>query len=175
MNHDTVEIMASDFPIGNQSLIAEALRDQEEIGWPQALRGFLSSKWRMLADQEGGNGQAGKEMHTMKTINIAIFEMSRALWLARNETLHGENSEELTSIRSAEKAEMKALHSNPLDLPAGDRHYCEGSWASLMAKSPSVRRRWLRHMRMAKAKAIKEGAKQLAITEFFARAPKRDG
>ena len=87
MQYDTVHVLATDFPNGQQTLIAEALRDQEEIGWPQAMRGFLSSKWRMLEEQhekEVGHGQAGTGMLTIKVFTKALFALSRALWMGRN-------------------------------------------------------------------------------------------
>jgi hypothetical protein len=78
-------------------------------------------------------------------------------------------------MQSANVAEMKAIHSNPQELPAGERHLCRGSFDALMKKSSSGRRRWLRHMRMVKARAHREGSTQTAITEFFQRAKSKNG
>ena len=142
------------------------------------MRGFLSSKWRALVELEDADTndvQSGKGNSQMKKISKALFDLSRDLWIARNNMLHGENSLAALQIRSVEVAEMKEFHSNPQDLPAGDRHYCSGSFDSLLSKSPSVRRRWLRHMRMVKARKLRDGVNQTTITSFFQRIPIRNG
>ena len=161
-----------EFPVNNHELMEEAMREQTQIGWKAATRGFFSKKWILLAElssHEGATQQEGKGAQTMQKISKAIHAMSRALWLARNEALHGDQSHELQIIRNSDIAEMRNFHSNPDLLPAGDRHYCEGSFEQLLRKSPSSRRRWLRYMRMVQARTTQEGTRQLTITEFFQR------
>jgi hypothetical protein len=161
-----------EFPASNRDLMEVATTEQDQIGWKSATRGFFSNQWKTLSDSNvlaGGTSQEGKGSHTMMLISKAIHELSRSLWLARNEALHGEQSQEMQTIRNADIAEMRELHAHPEHLPAGDRHYCEGTFDQLSRKSTSSKRRWLRHMRMVQARTIQEGTRQLPITDFFRR------
>ena len=63
----------------------------------------------------------------MRALISAIYDHSDRLWRARNEALHSNNVELNMDMRSEEIAEIRALHSKPHLLGAGDRHYCERS------------------------------------------------
>lgn len=170
---DMIIPQVSEFPEQFSDMIDIALNEQITIGWQSAAQGFFSHQWASLSEAgvltNNGTKQEGKGAQTMSTISKAVHELSRSLWLARNEVLHGDNSLAMQQIRSEELAEIRELHSHPELLPVGDRHYCEGSLDLLLRKSPSSRRRWLRHLRMVKLRAIQEGTRQLPITDFFRR------
>ena len=135
--------------------------------------GFFSQRWIQITETAilapAATQQAGKGTLTMLTISNAIHELSRSLWIARNEVLHGDNSRAMQLTRSVELAELRDIHAHPELLPAGDRHYCDGTFEQLLRKSPSSRRRWLRHLRMVKARMTHEGTRQRPITDFFQR------
>jgi hypothetical protein len=59
-------------------------------------------------------------------------------------------------------------------LPAEDRHYVSDSLNKLLRSRPSVRRRWLRRVRSARASMIKHGTSQISINKFFTRIQRQD-
>ena len=81
---------------------------------------------------------------------------------------------DMKKIRQAEITEIIELHGNPEMVPAGDRHYCEQPVMNIIARAPSTRRRWLRHMRAARIRYTNQGARQTTITQFFASSSAND-
>jgi hypothetical protein len=100
-------------------------------------------------------------------ILTALHQLTRSLWLSRNKKLHDKKDETARGIQSSEMAEIWHFHANPTLLPMGDRHYCEKSLSQLLCGAPSVRRRWLRHIRQARAAHLHNGLVQTNITNFF--------
>lgn len=121
---DMIIPQVSEFPEQFSDMIDIALNEQITIGWQSAAQGFFSHQWASLSEAgvltNNGTKQEGKGAQTMSTISKAVHELSRSLWLARNEVLHGDNSLAMQQIRSEELAEIRELHSHPELLPVGD-------------------------------------------------------
>ena len=130
----------------------------------------MTRTWRALASESVFDHTSVNEVtgaNAIRHILRAIQQLTRKLWLGRNKSLHDGKETAMHSIRQEELSEIRELHENPDLVPAGDRHYCTGSLADLTNRSPSVRRRWLRHMRRARIRYTNEGKRQMKITSFF--------
>ena len=103
----------------------------------------------------------------MREVRRAFYDYARSMWLSRNTVLHGDSTNTLQQIRDSEVAELRELHDHSELLPAGDRHYCDRPLSNLLTKSSATRRRWLRHVRQARLRFIKDGQRQTLITSFF--------
>ena len=161
-----------EYPTHIQDQLRKAISDQEQIGWDNAIKGYLSVEWRYLAEtslyENTKDTQDGKGISTLRGILLAFHMLSQQLWKARNQVLHVSHDTELRNIREIEVAEIRKLHSRPEKIRAGDRHYCEQPLTTILQMAPSSRQRWLRYMRMARTRMSLEGKRQLLMTSFFA-------
>ncbi|KAI2497542.1 hypothetical protein MHU86_16945 [Fragilaria crotonensis] len=161
----------SGFPMKLWGIIRNALSDQEQIGWQNAMKGYLSVEWRAIAETDPyGTAimtQEGKGIHTLRTILIHVNQATQCLWKAQNNLLHQSNEAEMQLVRDSEIAEIREMHASIEKIPAANRHYCERSLDVLLKKNHSSRRRWLRYMRMARARMEQDGKRQLLLTQFF--------
>ena len=155
-----------------QAILVTAIEQQTIIGWPAAMKGYLSIQWLHLASVDGTFSAitpVGRH-RTQKSIS-ALFEFSRFLWLGRNEALHSDQDQGDALVYSAESAELRHFHSDPSLLPHADRHYCVISLNRLLRSRPFVRRRWLRRVRTARANFLRDGSFQQNITKYFQPTP----
>lgn len=160
-----------EFPRKLQDRIRKALNEQERIGWNNAIKGYLSVEWRLLADLSPYGStcdeQEGKGFRVLTTILNHFQQTTQRLWKARNHVLHTSTEERLRCIRDAQTVEIRAMYANPESVQAGDRHYCERSLESILKKSTATRRRWIRYMRLSRDRMSKEGSRQLLMTQFY--------
>ena len=155
-----------------QDILVTTIEQQTTIGWPAALKGYLSIQRFHLASVHGTLSEitpVGRH-RTQKSIS-ALFEFSRSLWLGRNDALHSDQDQADALVYSAESAELRHFHSDPSLLPHADRHYCAISLNRLLRSRPSVRRRWLRGVRTARACFLRDGCFQQNITKYFQPTP----
>ncbi|KAI2509566.1 hypothetical protein MHU86_4827 [Fragilaria crotonensis] len=163
-----------EYPSIHQSSIVEAVAQQSRIGWSAAMRGFFTVEWRYLASVPAGDKEEvlqAKGLQTMRKIIRATHDCSMLMWKARNQKLHGTESQGMRGLRCPELFEITHLHAHPeLLVSAGDRHFCERPLGDLLRASHSVRRRWLLYMRNARERYKHEDGKtQTAITKVFRR------
>ena len=161
----------TEFPTHHYVNLLAALHEQESIGWHNTILGFLSKKWQIAAATHMSDStQLNPSMGTDMIFRIikALHTLTQSLWLSRTARLHDRNDEIAREIQSSEAAEIRYFHSNPQLLPMGDHHYCARSLSQLLCSSRSVRRRrWLRHIRSARASHLRHGLHQNNITTFF--------
>lgn len=155
--------------------ITDAMECQQQIGWIQLLRGFLGISWLRLASMKPISNDEKPDMqrgnHRIHTAISAIHKYTRAIWLGRNEVLHKQKDTATAKKYSAESTEIRHYFSDPLLLPAEDRHYVSNNLDKLLRSSPSVRRRWLRRVRTARNNMLKKGLSQLTIRNFLTKPP----
>ena len=141
-------------------LLDDALAEQTTIGWHQMLLGYLTTQWHHLsaADRHRDTDTEQKAgRHRIQQILTALASYIRALWLGRNEVLHRTSESNELKIQSIESAELRYYHDNPHLLPRADQHYCDLTLRRLLQSRPSVRRRWLRRVKSARAAFLKDG------------------
>ena len=95
--------------------IRSALAAQARIGWQHALTGFLSVECRRLAgmNQSTPTNDETLGLSRMRKVIHGIHSHVLRQWTSRNVVLHESNDSSLVNIRSAELAEIRALHGNP--------------------------------------------------------------
>jgi ribonuclease HI len=158
------------FPVHLHTTIRDALDSQAQIGWCQATKGFLSSRWRDLAAMamfQSGVRDETKGNIRLRNIVNGIYEHSLRLWKARNEMLHNKTDGDLLRVRSSETAEIISIYAKPELLRFSDRYLCSRPLEKLLSSAPSTRRRWLRRVKFSRALQDREGARQSLITAFY--------
>ena len=169
--HQPVKNELPNFPPHLLETLNAAIEEQTCIGWSAAMKGFFSRKWLHLSSANLINHdklemKAGR--HRLQKVLHALQDFTRTIWLGRNDALHQDKETAQTAVYSAESAEIRHYHSNPKLLPASDAHYCTNTTLDRIIRSrPSVRRRWLRRVRTARANFMKDGSLQQSITAYL--------
>jgi len=153
-------------------MIHEAIHDQEEIGWLNLLRGFLSKTWTTVASTYFQNSRVAIQTrddghHRISKAVRALHILTSKLWKGRNEILHQKTLAQEVNIRTTVDSEIVALQREPDKLPIHDQHYCNIPIHDLLCKSPSFKRRWLYRVREARARFQTEARNQPRITTFL--------
>ena len=158
-------------PIHLQPILIQALKEQEQIGWHQAMKGFLTTSWASAAAIHPTKPrlvQRDRGQHRISRTITAIRAFTDGIWKDRNDVLHQHADTELKRIRSLADSEIRHYHANPDLLPPCDRHYCEGNINDILKKNPSVRRRWLTRVRRSRAGILeRERTQQPSIQKHF--------
>jgi hypothetical protein len=160
----------TNFPMKCHDHASSGIRDQENIGWHAAFKGYLSVEWRQLASMGLGDNDMshdGRGMQYIRSIMKTLMQFTQDMWKARNHVLHGTQDIDMRRIRQSELAEIIAIRDHPELLPAGDRHYCEQTLENIVNRAPATRRRWLRHMRAARVKFTRDGRRQTLLTNYY--------
>lgn len=120
-----------------------AVNDQEEIGWQDVIKGYMSIEWRQLAS----HGFMDADQPTTALIFTKSTSLSR---LPRTFGKLLGTMSCLVPMRMKCK-EYGNLHWQPEEMeifrhlglvPAGDRYYCEHPQAKLLKRAPSTCRCW---------------------------------
>ena len=157
-------------PTSHQEAISQAINDQSQIGFPHILRGFLATSWQTLASVHVNDPtkiENSKGRHRIQQALNSLHEFTREVWLGRNAALHEHNDTADALIYTAESAELRHFHADPSLLPSSDRHYLNLSLNKLLQSNPSVRRRWLRRVRNARANFVKDGRSQQTLAGYI--------
>ena len=160
------------YPTHLLSLIETVIRSQARIGWYPVLKGFLSEKWRDLASMDLLHASKKDDQlgaYRMMQLVKMLYAFNSSMWKSRNEILHSTDPQTMADIRSTENAEIRHNFQNPGLLAFNDRHLCVGSQDSLLTRSASTRRRWLRRVKLSCELARRDNARQSLITSFFVR------
>ena len=168
--HDPYTPPVSEFPLHMQTTIREALATQARIGWHQALKGYFSKQWLLLATMDIHNRTSSDFQRgnaRMRSIIQSVQRFTKQIWLSRNSALHVTDDAAMKNIRSSETAQIRHYHENPSLLVFADRHLCSRSLPKLLAGSASTRRRWLHRVKLSISEAEREGTRQPLITSFL--------
>ena len=161
----------TEFPAKMRDRIRCALKDQETIGWDNAVKGYMSVEWRNLAEEDmydhATQEQQGDGFPKLTSILRHIHHVNQRLWKSRNTVLHQSDEQALKDLRDSEAREIREMYAHPDLLQTGDRHYCDAPLDDILKKSTASRRRWLRYTRMSRERMIKDGKRQLLMTQFF--------
>jgi hypothetical protein len=161
----------TEFPAKMRDRIRCALKDQETIGWDNAVKGYMSVEWRNLAEEDmydhANQEQQGDGFPKLTSILRHIHHVNQRLWKSRNTVLHQSDEQALKDLRDSEAREIREMYAHPDLLQTGDRHYCDAPLDDILKKSTASRRRWLRYTRMSRERMIKDGKRQLLMTQFF--------
>ena len=160
----------TEFPVHFHDMLNSALASQARIGWHQAVKGYFSKQWSILANLDMHHPTAkdvNKGSSRIRSILRGLFGFTSQIWLARNAHLHAKDDEAVANIRSTENAEICHYHTNPHLLIFADRHLCSRSLNQLLNGSASTRRRWLRRVKDSVSAAQRDGTRQPRITSFF--------
>ncbi|KAI2496019.1 hypothetical protein MHU86_18492 [Fragilaria crotonensis] len=89
-----------------------ALRDQQTIGWDNAIKGYLSVEWRCMAEHAMFDSSPAKPdigFYRIHNILKAAHVLTQTTWKAQNKC-YMTNDAINRHIREAEAAEITAMH-----------------------------------------------------------------
>jgi hypothetical protein len=158
------------FPSHHHPVLFQAVSEQQQIGWQQAILDFLGQSWHLATSVEMFHptpSNASRGDSTLTMILQCLHPTTRELWLSRNRCLHDHSDQVAIDIQSMEAAEIRHFHSQPYLLPIGDQHYCKRSLNTLLCSSKAVRGCWLKHIWQARANKLRHGLLQTNISHFF--------
>jgi hypothetical protein len=164
------EVDLDEYPTKFRLGLQQALTDQADIGWDFALKGYLSIEWRYLFTLGIGDAETFPDVIGMQRFRAVVQSLNAFamnIWKSRNQVLHGISTASGYLLRQEELAEIRDMYLQQEGLLASDRHYCAQSLEDIINKAPSSRRRWLRFMRMARARYTRDGQRQTLITSYF--------
>ena len=154
-------------------LIQRAILEQTEIGWMNTLRGFLSTAWHTLASSYFDDSKANSIINKndgdrrVRQAIRAIYNLTQALWLGRNEALH-KNTDEMDSIRrSGIDLEISRYHKEANLMLHEDRFYCDQPLRKILQGSQSNKRRWLHRVKLSRARQAHQDTIHPRLTQFF--------
>ncbi len=122
-------------------ILRQAMEEQILIGWLNALRGFLSIKWRVLAESHMTNQdtplQPQEGHRRIRTIVHRIQSFVSVRWEGRNISLHKSEQHEEARQHTLEATEIRHYFNQPHLLQASDQYYCSGSLTKLLRSQPA--------------------------------------
>lgn len=159
----------NDYPSHMRDYVQNILRDQELIGWDNAIHGLLSKSWVDLAslDYCGSHRSPHDGARRMRECTKALFSFSQGLWKARNVALHESEEANRRDIRSGLADTITWLHNHPDQICFDDRYLVDMPLHKLLQCSASTQRRWIKRMQDSKALHTRRGERQTLITSFF--------
>ena len=126
----TPHLTIDDYATHIHDHIALVIKEQSQIGWNQALRGFLSIHWCRLAALDSANPKAKHINPDMGSTRIHQYLIllrtyAYAIWQHWNKLLHRKQATIVAKIRSATDSSIKHYHENGHLLLQTDRHLIE--------------------------------------------------
>ena len=165
----TIQDQAVDLPLHLQSIVSQAINEQYDIGWGNALRGLLSDRWAQATathhipnryDIDTGNG------HVYRTIR-AVNNFTQEIWTARNQQLHKRDNEFAARIRTPIDAVIKELYNQPELLHSSDRFRCNTALSTILNYNPTNKRSWVRRVERAKERYVEyQKRRQQALSTY---------
>ena len=157
------------------SEIAEAYKEQTDIGWQHFMKGRLSQKWGVLLQQRYATTPAMKRHETKRrTLTILIdrlWTIYDHLWSHRCEVVHDLTDVEALSV-SAIDTRIRFLYANKLRIfDSGDFDCFHLGVHHTLALPPSQKKAWLSNMSI-RAQATERHRARIAkqmkpITNYF--------
>ena len=160
------------YPSHMHSGIIDALQDQAQIGWLACLKGFLSLQWSKVASMSMTDADAlHSDAGARRLCHILIFfhDLTKAIWLGRNECMHKVSNRETLRLTRVEDLEIQHYYEQPELHSSDDRHYCDRTLSSILKSTPATRRRWLRQVKKARHHRQRELRSQSLLPQFFPR------
>lgn len=159
------------YPTHMHEAIKTAIKQQNDIGWGNVLRGFFSKAWHdvSMLSYESTTLNQTEGYNMMRRLIQAVHTYTVDLWKARNEKLHDRENEEMKRIRSDNIAKICETYSQVQKLHFDDRYLCDQPLENILGSSVSTQRRWLRRVRESQKLHTQMGKRQTFMTSFFAR------
>ncbi|KAI2497473.1 hypothetical protein MHU86_17023 [Fragilaria crotonensis] len=156
----------NDYPSHMRDHVQNILRDQELIGWDNAIHGLLSKSWVDLAslDYCSSHRSPTDGARRMRECAKALFLFSQGLWKARNAALHESEEAHHRNIRSGLSGTITWLHNQQDQICFDDRYLVDMPLDKILQCSASTQRRWIKRMQDSKALHTRRGERQTLIT-----------
>ena len=161
-----------DYPIHMQETLARILGEQEQIGWENALKGFLSkSSWLDLASMQYDDDRYDKTagLQRLQQCIKALYTYTEGIWRTRNSALHDSDDQFRQRLRSNMHDTITHFYNNPDKICFDDEYLCGMSLQSLLRSSSATQRRWIKRMRDSREMHRRMGERQTLITSYFRR------
>jgi ribonuclease HI len=171
---DAATLLLPETTLGH--LVAQAYREQNEIGWNVLFRGFWTSTWR-LAQEEALRTMRGRERQDTgeqwaAKAQIWYYDLFDLIWGLRNADEHGADvdTQRLIRISKCERA-IRRLYDKGEDLPYAERHPFRDPIEDLLQQPVLNQELWISKTGDFLVKASKRARArppgQPAITTYF--------
>jgi hypothetical protein len=150
-----------------------ALRDQAAIGWTEALRGYLCTRWVQAQHQEHPRSPPwALRQQWLKKIIGALWDFQNTMWDHRNQVLHKSTDTKVATIReSSVDAQITTLYKNQDQFAAVDRAIFTAPLAERLLSSKRSKQHWLVIAKRYLTISTTRQGKQRLLTHFFTRQP----
>ena len=158
------------YPLHMREKVRKVANSQSDIGWDNALKGFLSKEWTALAAChliEPSTLDFQTAHNRMTRVLKDLHHYTRQLWSTRNEALHSTESESMAAIRSITQAEIKHYYHHQDLLQFEDRYLFHNSLDHIFQSSQSTQSRWLQRACASAKRRKQSNNSQQLITQFF--------
>ena len=126
-----------------------AARRQTDMGWGLLVKGFVTTKWRVVQDKfEAERGDRYRSNVWLSRIVEAGWNYMHKMWCHRNEVLHGPDGEAAQNMHRLLDGEIKQEKEAGPDGLAND---IEEIWQEdetvLLGKTTEYKKQWIRMIR----------------------------
>jgi hypothetical protein len=161
---------------GIQYAIDRAMDTQQQIGWLNFFRGFVSLDWGHIYSVETlvpttPDDRRIQSDKTLVAVIGAVQDYTIAIWKSRNAVLHEAGSDSLNIVHAALNASITQLYSLQPTLSPILQSYFTMPLENLLRRSPRQRKRWLRLARLATSHSSAMGTRQQLLSTYFPYAP----
>ena len=148
--------------------IQRAMRDQEDIGWQFAFRGYLSVQWVQAQQGEHSRStETGIRQKWLKAVIRAIWDVTSALWEERNNILHS-TSDNVQIRDSSVNSKIRKLYSIKELFASSDFVLFDEPLEERLLHTLREKKQWLTLVaRYHGTTTARQFGKQHLITEYF--------
>ena len=170
-----IVIAPEDESFGINGPVDTALASQNQIGWLNFFRGFVSSDWGRVhppIDILTLEDRRIKSDKFRKDLIKADQDYVILIWHSRNDVLHEVGSESLAIVHAASlNHSISQLYSLQSTFSPILQSYFTLPLADWLRRSPRQRKRWLQLARLATSHSSATGTTQQLLTTYFPHAP----
>jgi hypothetical protein len=129
----------------NNTPLRRALIEQNEIGWDNCMRGWISSKFQSIVNQDKANPLSRYELMKWTTQVVKLtWQHELSQWKARNEAVHGETKEEqYQKVRERLLDDAADLYAKKWEIHEPDRTRIFHQYFKIIKKKNRPIKAWL--------------------------------
>jgi hypothetical protein len=152
-------------------LLHKAILEQSAIGWPQAMRGYLSQSWLHAQHSEFPNSTLKVLRHTwFRSIILELWNFYTTMWEHRNLVLHAQTAVAQQIKDSPIDARIQLLYATQETFAASDRPLFSLPLLARLKSSRRSKKHWLTLVQRYQPTTItRRNGDQPSLTRFFPR------
>ena len=127
-----------------QRFVTRAYQEQDDIGWENLFRGYITSQWGQTTFEHMTYQQRYTRAHEFnKKAITAILEYTEAIWAKRNDILHADTAETEAITHARVNAQIKEIYTNKEFYNDHERQFFKIPKQFILRRPLRAKRRWL--------------------------------